>query len=356
LAVAFVKAAVAATAELANGWLPPQNLSALSGISKVFISWDEAPQTTAYKLYKNGSLLAETAETSFEDHNVTEGAEYAYFVKGVHFGTGEVSASSNPDTIVFTLPLPLPYSNDFETNSDGFIIRNSSWVVRNNNSKIVLSNAPNSSGNWSFSDNYSNIVELKWFSTLERLESISLKFNYNHNIGNSISDFGHSYLVNTTCYLEITTDRKTWHKLAKFQKSVTNWRSYDVSLNEYIGNPFVQIRFRFDSFGPWTKKNIKQFNIDNIQIDFSLGSIEKHEFSYFKDLMIYPNPTNGLITITTFQEKSYEILVYDMLGKNVFRQKAFQDGSLDLSFLQKGSYLIKVYNGEHGVAKKIIIQ
>jgi hypothetical protein len=353
---AFTQATLAATAELANGWLPPQNLSAVSTLSKVKISWDETPQAAAYKLYKNGTLLTETTETSYEDHNVTEGEEYAYFVKAIHSETSIESAASNIDTIVFTLPLQIPYFNNFETNSDGFVIRNSSWVVRNNNANFILSNAANSFENWSFSDNYFNIVELKWFSIHEDTTNIFLKFDCNYNIGNSISAYGMSYLVNTTCYLEITTDRKTWHKLAKFQRKINYWQHFEISLNEYIGSPFVQIRFRFDSFGPWTINNVKQFNIDNMSISFTSGlDIERYEFNYFKDLIIYPNPTHGNINITTFQEQDYQIAVHDMFGKKVFQQNNFQDGNLDLFFLPKGNYMIVVSNEKHSIAKKILI-
>ena len=81
--------------------------------------------------------------------------------------------------------------------------------------------------------------------------------------------------------------------------------------------------------------------------------IERYEFNYFKDLIVYPNPTNGNITITTFQEKHYQISVYDMFGKKVFQQDNFQDGNLDLSFLSNGNYMIKVSNDKHSIAKKI---
>jgi len=356
LVVAYVQATLAATAELANGWLPPQNLSAISDADKVTVSWDETPQTAAYNLYKNGILLEETDKTTFDDFDVVEGETYSYFVKAIHSETEIESATSNTDSIVFTLPLTLPYANDFETNSDGFIIRNSSWVVRENNDNLILSNAPNTSGTWSFSDNYSNVLEMNWFSIPEETPYIKLRFDYHHAIGNSISAYGMNYLVNTTCYLEITTDRKTWHKVAKFQRNSNSWKSYEISLNEYIGSPFVQIRFRFDSFGPWTIKNTKQFNIDNILIDFEQTGIEKNEFSYFKDLTVFPNPAKGIFTITTYQKNSYDIQVYDSTGKTVFQQTSFQDGNLDLSSLPKGTYFLKVLNDTHGLAKKIVIR
>jgi len=355
LVVAFVQATLAATAELANGWFPPQNLSAVSGTSKVTVSWDETPETVTYNLYKNGVFLTETEETTYEDFDVIEREEYSYFVTAIDSITNIESAPSNIDTIVFALPLSLPYFNDLEVDNDGFVIRNSSWIVRNEKSNNILSNAPSSDGRWIFSDNYFNIVEMQWFSIPEETEKIRLKFDYTHNIGNSISAYGKPYLCNTTCFLEITTDRKTWHKLAKFQRNTSGWSIYEVSLNEYIGSPFVQIRFRFESFGPWTIKNTKQFNIDNVLIDFSNVGIEKHEINYFKDLIIYPNPANGVFNIITNQDDSYEVFIYDMQGKQVFHQTEFYDGSLDLSSLQKGNYFLKVSNMQHGVARKIVI-
>jgi len=361
LVVAYVQATLAATAELANGWLPPQNLSAVSDISKVMISWDKTPETSGYKLYKNGTLLAETKEATYDDKEVVTGKGYAYYVKGINATTGAESAPSNIDSIVFTAPLTLPYENDFEENSNGFVIRNGSWVIRNFNDKSVLSNAPVSEGgnSWSFSDNYANIVELQWFPIPAGTEDISVQFDYNRNIGNSISSYGKKYLFNTVCYLEITTDRKTWHKLAKFKEksnSQNPWDTFKISLNEYIDNKFVQLRFRFESFGPWTIKNTKLINIDNFKIDFTYNAIPKYENPYFKEVVIYPNPANGTFNIITHQEKSYEVIVYDLSGKIVYQQTEFQDGNIDLSYLQKGSYILKVLNDKHAVAKKIVIQ
>jgi len=361
LVVAYVRATLAATAELANGWLPPQNLSAISDLSKVMISWDKTPETSGYKLYKNGTLLAETKEATYEDKEVVTGKGYDYYVKGINATTGVESAPSNTDSIIFTKPLTLPYENDFEENSNGFVIRNGSWVVRNHAYCSVLSNAPVTMGgtSWYFSDNYSNIVDLQWFPIPASTEDISVQFDYNRNIGNSMIGYGYDYLFNTVCYLEITTDRKTWHKLAKFRETSSSqytWDNFEISLNEYIGNEFVQLRFRFESFGPWTLKSIKQLNIDNFKIDFTYNAIPKYENPFFKEVVIYPNPANGTFNIITHQEKSYEVIVYDISGKIVFQQTEFQDGNIDLSFLQKGSYILKVLNDRHAVAKKIVIQ
>jgi hypothetical protein len=353
LARAFTQASLAATAELAIGWLPPQNLSAVSALSKVKISWDTAPETSAYKLYKNNEIVAETAETFYEDTAVSEGETYSYFVRAIHANTNEEGAASNIDSILFTTPLTLPYYNNFETNTDGFVIRNSSWAMSDN----MLTNAANPSGTWSFSDNYANVVEMQWFVIPEDKENISLKFNYIHNIGNSMSAFGHAYLCSTTCFLEVTTDRKTWHKLAKFQRKITSNQIFEISLNDYIGSDFFQIRFRLEGFGPWTLSNVKQFRINEICIDSTLSvGITEPEISYFKDFIVYPNPTAGNVEIKTYQEKDYKISVYDMTGKQVFRQTAFRDGYLDLSSLPKGNYMIRVSIDKHSVAKKVLVR
>ena len=112
LVKAYTQATIAAVAELANGWLPPQNFSAVSGTDKVTLSWDLMPETSKYKVYKDGMLLMETTTNSYIDNNVVLGEKYAYFVKGIRAGSNEESLPSNVDSIVFTSPLTIPYSLD----------------------------------------------------------------------------------------------------------------------------------------------------------------------------------------------------------------------------------------------------
>ncbi|MCL2041401.1 MAG: M28 family peptidase [Bacteroidales bacterium] len=348
LAQEFVRATLASVAELANGWLPPQNLSAVPDVSKVTISWDETPQTSVYKLFKNNVLLTETTATSYVDTDVVNGAEYTYYVKGIHSGSGEESAPSNTDAVVCTPSLPLPYYNDFQTNTDGFMLQNSDWVVRMEGSEgnLVLSNTD--AGNESIGDNYLNMIEMNWFSVPGDIDNITLRLSAAYDL--------HGMWLNAACFLEVTTDRKQWHKLKRFSKT-SSWKNYEVSLNEYIGAPFCQIRFRLESNGADDRIYKKVFKMDDVQIDFSGATgIQQPQQTYFKDLVISPNPTTGKVNISTSQNIPYQISVYNMLGQRIFRQDDFRDGNLDLSSFPKGAYMIRVTIDRHSVARKVVVK
>jgi|GEM_PF-3606725 len=61
------------------------------------------------------------------------------------------------------------------------------------------------------------------------------------------------------------------------------------------------------------------------------------EESDYKEFMIYPNPTNGIIN---FPEIIKEISVYDLSGK-IVKMRKFPAKKLDISSLPKGNYIIK---------------
>ena len=131
LSESFVKAVIASTAELANGWLAPQDFSAIVKDNEVFLSWNEAPETESYKLFKDDELLVETTDTSFVDENFVDGEWHRYYVKGIHTN-GEESAVSNTDSIFSRQALQLPVFYDFEDGTaQGLILNNDNWSFEN---------------------------------------------------------------------------------------------------------------------------------------------------------------------------------------------------------------------------------
>lgn len=77
-------------------------------------------------------------------------------------------------------------------------------------------------------------------------------------------------------------------------------------------------------------------------------------------LEAYPNPTDGVITITFFSmEGPVEIKVMNALGKLVKLEKKFQPGpghTIDLSGLPSGMYYIQATANQKTMTKKIIIK
>jgi hypothetical protein len=348
LAKAFVQATLSAAAELANAWLPPQNLSACSRTDKITVSWDGDRESSSYKIYKNKEFLVETTKTFYEDYDVETDKKYEYYVVAVN-NTGTESAPSNKDEVTFVEPLQLPYFNDFSEKKYGF--EQNDWVLRDLAGKSTLCNT-GSSGD--FTDNYLTIAELNWFPISSNVENISIRFKWRGTLkGIWNNNYGISY--NTALFFEVTNDRKTWHKLARISGANNSWLECTFSLNEYINSDFFQARFRLESSGAqgvYTKIGY----ITDFEILFEADSTNIIiPTSYISTFHFAPNPASNFINITTNQQEPYHIAIYDISGKLIFAQNNFTDGQLSVADLKTGNYLIVASTKQHRKAKKLVI-
>ena len=335
LAVNFVQAVLAATAELANASLPPQNLSACSGIDHIKVSWDSSGDNNTYKVFRNSKMVIETKNNFYVDTDVEEGKKYEYYV------TDLSAAPSNKDMVTFVKPLILPYSNNFKNNKYGF--EHSNWVLRNIEGQTFLSNT---SGNGSFPDNYLSIAELDWFPIPKKTKDISVRFKWAGKL--------QGIWYNTGLFFEVTNDRKTWHKLAYITSVDTKEESF--SLNKFINSDFFQARFRLESSGAQGNYTKLCF-ITDFEILFEPDTTNViTSYPYISTFNFTPNPASSYINITTNQQEPYHIAVYDMQGRIIFAQEGFSDGELNVSRLHRGNYLIVASTKQHRVAKKLVVQ
>lgn len=74
------------------------------------------------------------------------------------------------------------------------------------------------------------------------------------------------------------------------------------------------------------------------------------------DLSIYPNPvSNGKIYVTTQQNLTKDIQVYDVLGKNVLSASLFGK-ELNISKLTPGIYILKIKEGNNSATRKLVVR
>lgn len=348
LAQGFVKATIAAAAELANGWLAPQDFSAIVKDGEVFLSWNEAPETVSYKLFKDDELLTETSENSFVDKEFIDNEWHRYYVKGIH-ADGKESPASNPDSVFTRQELQLPVFYDFENDTiEGLFLNNKNWSIANWESQKVLAAKTYTH------DNILQIIETQWFSVPDSVENLTLGLK----IKNS------NYMTwllayNGNAYVEVTTDRKTWHKLA-IAPSTSNkkWKEVSISLNDFIGHNYVQARIRDEGSGKgmattWSNT----FYIDDLFINFEpISDTTSITIQEKFNLSVSPNPSDGIVRITSGWEREYSIAVYNILGVKLFSNDHFSDGTLDLNFLPAGTYFISINNGVDRISKRIVVR
>ena len=355
LAGGFVKAVVAATAELANGWLAPQDFSAIVKNGDAFLSWKEAPETESYKLFKDNELLAETTDTSYIDEAFVDGEWHRYYVKGVK-ANGVESPASNMDSLLMREPLQIPVFYDFEDdNTDGLILNNDNWSIANyqqHNSLIAKTYTCN---------NILQTVEFQWFSIPETVEDVALSLKIIRKFTafwNTPTNDGPWVPVNINVFVEVTTDRKTWHKLAQITPEQTNhWKEYIISLNDYIGCDYLQARIRYEGNG--YGKTISSYYliaIDNLCITFDPSGVTEKPINERFNLSVSPNPTEGLVNISSELKHAYSVSVYDITGVKVLSNDSFSDGTLDLGLLPKGMYFITADNGNDRITKRIVLK
>ena len=102
--------------------------------------------------------------------------------------------------------------------------------------------------------------------------------------------------------------------------------------------------------------------IARFHLDFSITGIND---DYYKDkeniLLLYPNPTQGYVTISIAMEQKDDVNVklYNSLGQilkeDVLREQTGRiKHELDLRDLEKGFYMLQVMIGSEKVNKKVI--
>lgn len=346
LAQGFVKAVVAATAELADGWLPPQDFSVTVQNEMPYLSWSPSSNTSFYLVYKDDEMIGYTAETSYVDDMFwVDGEWHKYYVKPVHPDSW-AGPQSNMDSIISCEPLHIPASYDFEDATAGNLhLYNENWSIEQFKNRFCLVAKTYTR------DNILQIIETPWFSIPETTEDVTFGFTMNRNIPSIWSPY------NAGVYIDVTTDRKNWHKLDFVWDQQNRWNEYAFSLNDYIGEDYVQVRIRFEASGQGnTTTTYKYMAVDDLYINFDHQDVNEVFVEDKFNLSISPNPSKGIVNIATGLERNYSVAVYNMIGVRVLSDNSFHDGTLDLTALPSGVYFISVDNGTDRLTKRVVIK
>jgi len=129
-----------------------------------------------------------------------------------------------------------------------------------------------------------------------------------------------------------------------FVPTATQWRTENVSLSAYAGQPDVM--FMFTSTSDWGNN----FYIDNIRIPVVTDIKEQNTET---NVSIFPNPSTGIFAIET-EMKEFTISVYDAIGNIVYEVK--NEKTIDISSQAKGIYFIKISSGDKTISKKIVVE
>ncbi len=168
-----------------------------------------------------------------------------------------------------------------------------------------------------------------------------------------------------TCYqdsllfLRAANDNKIWY----VNSTSTNSDTYlTTSINNAapfaVQSPYTIQKLYKSSFGLFFTANSERGGTELYSTAFDI-TLDIPDFSNNQDvksnIIIYPNPTKNIINIKTRNgELISKVKVYDLLGKELYAANAIVE--YDLSYLNNGIYIVKVFTDKSTYSSKLVIK
>jgi hypothetical protein len=253
MAKTFTQAAIANVASMANYIAPPANLTAIAGDENILLNWDPLVDADFYNIYRDGSLKGTSMIPEYTDEDVIQFNSYTYYVTAVITGSGEETSPSNAVNIMFLPRIQFPFSDDFETGANYWNFGGSWGLSTNSYHSSSHSMTESPSGNYA---NNLDIATTLYTFSLAYTSEASISFWTKYNL-----ETNYDYM-----YLEISTDGTNWTVMDTYNGIQSAWTNKNYSLNGYLGEPTVTIRFRFYSDYYITKDGmyIDDFNLTKV--------------------------------------------------------------------------------------------
>ena len=93
-------------------------------------------------------------------------------------------------------------------------------------------------------------------------------------------------------------------------------------------------------------------------VSLSSGQSSSTRQNAVVEFRAFPNPVSqGVFTITTSDTKEKQVVIYSVLGKQVFiRTFTENKKQFDISHISPGVYIMKIIQGDKAASKKLIIK
>lgn len=258
-----------------------------------------------------------------------------------------LAASSFAQTTIFSEDMGTPPTNPAQTQIANHTFQNSSPIVFSGDAVMVLPNNPDiaipSYGYEGASGG--GCVAIFATSKTFKIEGIDTS-NYS-DITLSFGQLKGNSQNSNTITIEVSEDGTNWSPLTYtgVQGSLSVWSL--ITTTEAIPST-ENLRIRF--LNPDTTVSV--FRIDDIKLTGTTLGVSKNAIA---GLQVYPNPVvDGMLYINTTANASKEVVVYDVLGKQVV--KATTENAVNVSKLTAGVYIVKVTEEGKIATRKLVIK
>jgi hypothetical protein len=160
-------------------------------------------------------------------------------------------------------------------------------------------------------------------------------------------------------YLEVSAGDNNWEELEVFTGNQNTWTLFTYSLNDYLGEENVIIRFRFYSDSYVTENGMF---IDDLQLEVAVGTDDLVPEA--SQIEMFPNPADKEIFIDGAGTINGKITIQflDVTGRVAWQEEKYAGNQGDqlihvnTESLTGGLYLIRVISGDQVASGKIVIR
>ncbi len=148
-------------------------------------------------------------------------------------------------------------------------------------------------------------------------------------------------LLVSTDYTTGDPTAATWETI-EFTPSTGNWEwvaSGTIDLSSYSGTVYIAFKFTSTTAGSST------WEVDNILVTGTMSDAVQEEKNL--EFSVYPNPGYGIYQIENSHAQTFEITVYNILGKQIFETITSNTNyTLDIQDFDSGVYFLQIMSDD----------
>jgi len=288
------------------------------------LSWSGATDNvavTGYDVYQGSSLIGSTASTSYTVTSLTPSTTYSFTVKAKD-AAGNNSVSSNTVSVTTLAGSTVTYCSATATNTSDERIGNVKFGTINNTSTGTAGyeNFTSVSTNVTRGSAYTVSITPVWTSTKYN-EAYAVYIDYNGD--GDFTDNG----------------ELAWTKTGSQTSPVTG--TITIPSTATAGTTRIRVMMQYNSVpssscGSYTYGQVEDYTLNIVSSGRGDDFVTK---DLITDLKLYPNPAKDVLNVSNTASEDYKI--FDMGGKLINSGK-LQRGSVNVSGLVKGAYMIQV--------------
>lgn len=351
---------------LGEGLSPPQNLGAWYAGDHVQLGWSP-PQTgnpILYRIYRDGVFFASCAETAYQDFEVAPGQNHYYWVTAEN-ALGEVSPPSNTVTVHIPDLIPdLILEQGFEACAP-FTQIIPAWQNIDLDGSFTWT--------WDNADFPHEGEPLAWLSfypgqTVPPLQSVSAHGGAAMLASlSATSPPNDDWLISPRLNLGTEPELRFWARSHTANYGLERLRVLlsvttadptsftPLNAGNWISVPDAWTEYSFD-LSSWQGQNVYlawncvswdalALHLDDILVTGEGGYVALcDESAPAARFRLWPNPCRGCFSITSLAKEPYDLSLYDLRGRLLFRDRGlrvFHSAERDLA-LPSGLYLLRL--------------